>query len=267
MEKNLMYPYIISENQISIYKSEGEISIFKDENSSLFKKVISFLKLNDKDNIDAIIDDLSKINEDVKKIVLHKNIVYKDGVLFYKNKVVETFLSRKIIELVKNKYTNIKPIINFMNNVMQNPSEVAIQELYTFLNYGKLPLTEDGYFIAYKKVNKNYKDIHSNTYDNSVGEVVKMNREEVDDNRYNTCSRGLHFCSKDYLKEFGNSSSDIVVLLKINPKDVVSIPIDYNNTKGRCCKYKVINTYTDEDLLDNFYYTNDDVYDDNVNED
>lgn len=30
------------------------------------------------------------------------------------------------------------------------------------------------------------------------------------------------------------------MVLKINPQDVVSIPTDYNNTKGRCCKYTVV---------------------------
>jgi DNA-binding XRE family transcriptional regulator len=31
-----------------------------------------------------------------------------------------------------------------------------------------------------------------------------------------------------------------LMLLKVNPADVVSIPSDYNNTKGRCWKYEVI---------------------------
>jgi len=30
------------------------------------------------------------------------------------------------------------------------------------------------------------------------------------------------------------------VIVKIDPADVVSIPSDYNNQKGRCCKYMVI---------------------------
>ena len=30
------------------------------------------------------------------------------------------------------------------------------------------------------------------------------------------------------------------MVLKINPRDVVSIPNDYNNQKGRCCRYEVI---------------------------
>ena len=30
------------------------------------------------------------------------------------------------------------------------------------------------------------------------------------------------------------------MILKINPADVVSVPTDYNNSKGRCCKYTVV---------------------------
>jgi hypothetical protein len=30
------------------------------------------------------------------------------------------------------------------------------------------------------------------------------------------------------------------MILKISPADVVSIPTDYNNSKGRTCKYEVI---------------------------
>jgi hypothetical protein len=29
------------------------------------------------------------------------------------------------------------------------------------------------------------------------------------------------------------------VILKINPRDVVSIPSDYNNSKGRACRYEI----------------------------
>ena len=30
------------------------------------------------------------------------------------------------------------------------------------------------------------------------------------------------------------------MVIKINPRDVVSIPYDYNNEKMRCCRYEVI---------------------------
>ena len=66
-----------------------------------------------------------------------------------------------------------------------------------------------------------------------------MERNKVDDNQNNTCSSGLHFCSKEYLSHFGGSDSRTMIV-KINPADVVSIPTDYNNSKGRACKYVVV---------------------------
>jgi hypothetical protein len=37
------------------------------------------------------------------------------------------------------------------------------------------------------------------------------------------------------------------MILKINPADVVSIPSDYNNTKGRTCRYEVVGEHIVED--------------------
>jgi hypothetical protein len=36
------------------------------------------------------------------------------------------------------------------------------------------------------------------------------------------------------------------MIVKINPKDVVAIPADYNNTKGRTCRYEVVAEYKDD---------------------
>jgi len=100
-----------------------------------------------------------------------------------------------------------------------------------------MPITPDGHFLAYKKVRANYKDVHSGTMDNSVGQIVEMERHEVDDNKDVTCSTGLHFCGMSYLSCFGG---DRTVIVKINPADVVAIPSDYNDAKGRACRYEVI---------------------------
>jgi hypothetical protein len=133
----------------------------------------------------------------------------------------------------------VEPMVNFMENLMSNPSKRAVEELYAFLEKGNLPITADGCFLAYKKVRNDYLDIHSGTMDNSVGKTVEMERNEVDDDKDRTCSTGLHFCSLDYLNHFGSQDSRTVVL-KINPRDVVSIPADYHSTKGRACRYEVI---------------------------
>ena len=96
--------------------------------------------------------------------------------------------------------------------------------------------------MAYKAVRSDFKDIHSGTFDNSVGQTVSMPRNAVDDDKNRTCSAGLHFCSFEYLPHFAHANGH-VVLVKINPRDVVAIPADYNDTKGRTCRYEVTGEY------------------------
>jgi hypothetical protein len=132
---------------------------------------------------------------------------------------------------------DVTPMANFMENLFSNPSKRAVDELYGFLEKNSLPITPQGHFLAYKRVRANYTDCHTGTMDNSVGRVVEMERNAVDDDKDRTCSAGLHFCSHSYL---GHFSGDRVVIVKINPRDVVSIPSDYNDSKGRACRYEVI---------------------------
>jgi hypothetical protein len=121
--------------------------------------------------------------------------------------------------------------------MMKNPSKRAVDELFGFIEACDLPITEDGHFLAYKKVQENYMDCHSGTIRNAVGDTPSMDRNQVDEDKDRTCSYGLHFCSYGYLRSFGGSR---IMVLKINPADVVAIPSDYNNSKGRCSAYEVV---------------------------
>jgi hypothetical protein len=144
---------------------------------------------------------------------------------------------------------NINPLICFLEKLMSNPSNTAINELYMFLEANDLSITDDGDFLAYKSINENFTSIHDGKTSNKIGEVVSMPRNRVDDNRDRTCSNGLHFASLDYCKN--HFVGDKIVALKINPSDVVSIPSDYNNQKGRACKYFVYAEVTDEVKVQN----------------
>jgi hypothetical protein len=179
--------------------------------------------------------------------------VIKDGAAFYKFGSFDAVpLSNAIINRILDQAAqgfNVTPMMNFMANLLSNPEKTAVDELYLFLESCKLPITEDGCFIAYKIVKDDYMDIYTGKMSNKVGEVLEMPRSEVDTNRHNTCSRGLHFCSKEYLRSYGSSNrgDDRCVLVKINPADVVSIPSDYNNAKGRTWKYEVVGEMESKD--------------------
>jgi len=149
---------------------------------------------------------------------------------------LNTGLAVRMITMLQEGFP-IEPMVLFMENLMQNTSRRSVTELYGFLEKCNLPITPDGCFLAYKKVRDDYKDCHSGTMNNSVGQVVEMERNTVDDDKDRTCSSGLHFCSQSYLAHFGGERT---VIVKINPRDVVSIPSDYNDAKGRACRYEVI---------------------------
>jgi hypothetical protein len=161
-----------------------------------------------------------------------------DNKVFWKGQPFHNALANRMIEMFQDGFP-IDPMVRFMENLMENPSKRSVDQVYGFLEKNNLPITEDGYFLAFKRVREDYKDIHSGTFDNSVGQVVEMERNLVDDNPDSHCSSGLHFCSESYLGSFG-SSRQPVMILKINPADVVSIPTDYNGAKGRCMRYEVV---------------------------
>lgn len=228
-----MRNYIITASSLTIVIGNKPYII--DKSHANFEKIKEAIKTVASDEyIISLIDVSAHINEYTKG-----KIIVKDGVVRYKGIDVRNALTTRILTMVKEGF-NIDGICIFMENLYNNPSKTAVDELYLFLEACNLPITEDGHFLAYKKVKSNYKDIHSGTFDNSVGQKPWMDRNMVDDNRNNTCSQGLHFASYSYMSSFGNSTTDRIMILKINPADVVSIPSDYDNAKGRCWQYEVI---------------------------
>lgn len=224
-----MFPYLIQGRNVVVMINNNSHTI--NPSHMFYEKILAAIKAEEWDQVREYIEP--------RKVVLNYgqgNIAIQGNKFFWQGKEMHNTLTTRIIEMFQGGFP-IEPMVKFMENLMENPSHRAVTELYGFLERGKLPITPDGYFLAYKKVRKDYLDVHSGTIDNSVGKTVTMPRNAVNDNCNDTCSTGLHFCSRDYLRKFGG---DRVMILKIHPKDVVSIPVDYHNTKGRCCEYQVI---------------------------
>jgi len=225
----MSYPYLIQGNNIVVVIGNKSHTISKTHIT--YNKVLEAIKAGDWDSLPDIIEP--------KKVVLNYgkgNVSIQGETLFWKNKELNTGLSVRMIQMLQEGFP-IEPMVNFMENLYKNPSHRAVTELYGFLEKNNLPITPDGHFLAYKKVRANFLDVHSGTMDNSVGQIVEMERHEVNDNKDQTCSTGLHFCGMSYLNSFGG---DRTVIVKVNPADVVSIPSDYNEAKGRACRYEVI---------------------------
>jgi hypothetical protein len=207
-----------------------------------YQEILKALKEKTYDKIESLVNigkSITQYSQGFVKVI--------DGEIFYKNIAVNNKLTNRILNFM-NDGLPFEPIINFFENVMQNPLVSAQNETYEFSEHNDLPLTEDGCFLAYKRVRNDFKDFYTGTYDNSVGKIVKMKRVDCDACRANTCSRGLHFCSFNYLREY-HGGEGRVIIVKINPKNIISIPTDYNLSKGRCCEYFVIAEHIEHDKV------------------
>lgn len=138
--------------------------------------------------------------------------------------------------------------LKFLDRLMNNPSFRAVKELYRFIEACDLPITSDGYFLAYKIVRNDYMDCYTGTFDNSVGSILRVERNQVDEDSNRTCSYGLHACSREYLPHYGSGNGRIMVV-KIDPADVVAVPEDYNNAKLRRCGYEVVSEIPRDEAL------------------
>lgn len=212
-----------------VVQLEGKPFVIARSNPS-YTAVYQAIKEGDWDSIPDLVNPKQAIHK-----MSNGRVTITDDTVIFDGKPMHSVLAGRIVQQFREGF-DVNPMVNFLVNLEANPSRTSREELYLFLEANDIPFTTDGHFLAYKRVREDYTDCHSGTFDNSVGSVCEMARRDVDDNRERTCSAGLHFCSYDYLKSFGGARTMIV---KINPRDVVSIPSDYNNAKGRTSRYVV----------------------------
>lgn len=233
-----MIPFVMTKNGLTLYLDDAVV-VNKDHPN--YEKVLAIVT-----NTDATVAEVEKLVDLPKAIEEYSagNLKVSGDGLFWKGTEIKNSLAMRLIEMMKASKGNTSTFNNmiaFFENLMQNPSFRAVNELFDFLNACTLPITTDGCFLAYKKVRSDYKDIHSGTFDNSIGQKLEVPRNMVDENPEQTCSYGLHVCSYGYLEHFSSSGDSVkVVIVKVNPKDVVAVPKDYNNQKMRVCAYEVV---------------------------
>lgn len=158
---------------------------------------------------------------------------------------VKMFIER----LIKDKKP-VDGIINLWKRLSRNTGKISEENekisresLFDYLVNACVRILDNGCFVAYKGVQDNYRDCHSARYDNSPGKIVSMPRENVTVDRNTTCAAGLHVGSFNYMKDNYNNGRRWLECL-VDPKDVVSVPTDYNHQKMRVCRYKVIRDVT-----------------------
>lgn len=237
--------YVVSESKtISLELNNKTYNIAPDH--PFYPRIVAAIKNEDKE---ILYDLLTSELGGIAQVDIH-------GKVTWNGKELHNVIVDRIKEMI-NIGLKPDPMLRFLENLMLNPSEESREELYEFLSHRNLPITEDGCFLGYKAIRNNYKDIYSGTVDNSPGKVISMPRENVDSNRHRHCSYGYHIGTMDYVRWYGNRAGSRFIIVKIDPKDAVSVPPDHGAQKLRCCKYEVIREIEKGNVLDFPVYSSD----------
>lgn len=175
-----------------------------------------------------------------------------DGVVIVDGEELHSTVADRLLEFKRNNLP-LDHLIKFIERIADNPSYNSRNQLYNFLENKDLVITEDGFLLAYKGVNSDYTDKYTGTIDNTPGQTVRMNRNLIDDNPGTHCSKGLHVGAISYATNWAGNGR--VVIVKVDPANVVSVPNDFNCQKCRVCEYTVVRD--SEGLMKQPLYTTD----------
>lgn len=228
-----MIPHIKTSTGISLFLDGKPYNVANSADN--YKTVLEYIRIND-------VEKLKTALHPIAYVVLHADGIFTmrdDGTILIGDRQVAVKGIFDRITMLKEEGLPTSHVTKFVQKLSKNPTPSAVEELYLFMEACDLPITEEGDFLAYKVVRSDYLDKHSGRIKNNIGCKPAMERSAVNPNRNQTCSSGLHFCSYNYIKSF-KSAGDRLMVVKVNPADVVSIPSDYNNTKGRAWTYEVV---------------------------
>ena len=258
--------YIIKDDSINLVLNNKPFTV--DSNHPNFSAVKEAIKSGQSEDQ---IENLASI----KKAISASTgglITIKGNSIYYRAKKLHNVITNRILNLL-NEGFNVLPMLNFLENLHQNPSRRSVEQIFSFLEHKSLSITEDGHFLAYKAVDSEFWSktageqipLVGKTKSNGMGkfyiynapgEIVEVERNEVDDDPKSHCSYGLHVGAIEYVRSFGNSN-DKYVIVKVNPRDTVSVPEDEQCQKNRVCRYEVLSEMDRSFVLEKECYQSD----------
>lgn len=240
-------PFILTDNSVTVVLNGKPLSMNSDNPN--YRNVVEALSDERYDELEAMFDTGKAIAS-----FSEGNFDISDSEIRYKGELIHNHVVDRILAFMRDGLP-YKPLLNFLDKLMSNPSRRAVNELYSFLEHKNMPLTPDGNFLAYKSVRNDWTDHHTGKFSNKIGSVLEMVRNKVCDDANIGCSYGFHAGSLEYAKSFGGTSSSRLLIVEIDPADVCSVPHDCNCQKLRTSKYKVVGEFIrplDEALNDSY---------------
>ncbi len=174
-----------------------------------------------------------------------ERVSVSNGKVYFDNDPIEDTLSDHLLRLIHSG-DDVVYLINFWENIAANPSDHSRENLLRWLEAEDFSITREGMIVGYKGLDHEYRSIHSGPaivdgvqqngkIHNVEGSVIELPRSSVTADSFAACAYGLHVGTDSYARSFGYTTVEVYV----NPRDVVSVPVDCNGQKMRVCRYTV----------------------------
>lgn len=173
--------------------------------------------------------------------------------VFFDGDPLRTELADVLLELLEEgNEEDLTAVAKFLENAAANNSLESVDAMYRWITNGDLAITPDGMFLAYKGVQVGKDGVSESIttgkalvdgepfeghIPNPDGAVISMPRTEVTADTSVACGPGLHAGTFSYANGFARGR---LLLVEINPRDVVSVPSDSACQKLRVSRYKVV---------------------------
>ena len=227
----------------------------------------------------------ARVREAIKdSYYLSSELEIRDGAIYFGEERLENTLAQHLLSLLDEENTPKdeklwRSYVRFLDNLHQNANEDIRKQLFRWMDYenkagNAFAITDDGCLVGYKGCDGTVLEpmsVHSGfavvdgeemrgRIPNKVGSVISMPRSAVQYDPSVGCSTGLHVGTRDYATKW----APILLLVKVNPRDVVSVPYECESQKMRVCEYTVLEVTDASDEHKRFYETS---YEDYCDED
>lgn len=185
---------------------------------------------------------------------LSERVTVENGVIMFDGDPAQNGLSTQILRFM-NEGEDFEPLVNFLEKIGTNPNEHSVNQAWDWLNNHDFSIFPDGDVLAYKGVYsdgngglrsgsrghafRNGEEVVNDYVTNAVGDVIEMPRSEVMHDPAAACHAGLHVGTYRYATGYARGA---MLKVKINPRDIVSVPTDARGEKIRVCRYTVLET-------------------------
>lgn len=206
--------------------------------------------------VDILCPELKKNRKETIKLTEYINKVKSSGLISYRNnafywdEVSSLSLPKDLVQNILTAKFNgdslkLETYKNFWTLLSLNTDTSCRNNLYRFLQLHGLVIAKCGFFVAYRNVDKTadpniYTDNYTHSFKIKIGEMVVMDRKQVNSDSNIECSRGLHCAGKNWLER--NYYGSVGLACLVNPADVCAVPKNSSYGKLRTCAYLPIET-------------------------